>query len=95
MMAGLDIHFDALDDCRIAANGVVGKFGDLADDYPAKAADSTIFGKLADSSALATVVDRVENTADREFSKAKSLVQSVERAMDLVQSNVRKANSPA
>ncbi|NUO96804.1 MAG: hypothetical protein HOV96_15060 [Nonomuraea sp.] len=94
-MAGLDIHFDALDDCRTAAKTVAGKFGDLADGYPAKAADSSIFGKLAGSSALATAVDLVESTADREFGKAKSLVQSVERALDLVESNVRKANSPS
>ncbi|NUR88107.1 MAG: hypothetical protein HOY71_28810 [Nonomuraea sp.] len=94
-MAGLDIHFDALDDCRIAAKTVAGKFGDLAEGYPAKAADSSIFGKLADSSALATAVDLVESTADREFGKAKSLVQSVERALDLVESNVRKANTPS
>ncbi|MGW4412185.1 hypothetical protein ACWEJ6_49880 [Nonomuraea sp. NPDC004702] len=94
-MAGLDIHFEALDDCRIAAKTVAGKFGDLAEGFPAGAADSSIFGKLADSAALATAVDQVESVADREFGKAKSLVQSVERALDLVESNVRKANSPA
>ncbi|MEU1386289.1 MULTISPECIES: hypothetical protein [unclassified Nonomuraea] len=94
-MAGLDIHFEALDDCRIAAHAVANKFGDLADGFPATAVDSSIFGKLAGSSALATVVDGVEGVTDRECGKAKSLVQSVERALDLVESNVRKANDPS
>jgi hypothetical protein len=94
-MAGLDIHFDALDDCRTSAKTLIGKFGDLADGYPAERPDSTIFGRLSDSSALADAVRGVETTCDSEFGKAKSLVESVERALDLVQDNVRKANDPA
>jgi hypothetical protein len=94
-MAGLDIHFEALDDCRTSAKTVSGKFGDLAEGYPARSADSSIFGKLAGSAGLAAAVDKVESTADGEFGKAKSLVESVERALDLVEDNVRKANSPS
>ncbi|MFG1703413.1 hypothetical protein ACFLIM_09475 [Nonomuraea sp. M3C6] len=94
-MAGLDIHFDALDDCRTSAKTLKGKFGDLADDYPADRPDSTIFGRLGDSSALADAVRSVETTADNEFGKAKSLMESVERALDLVQDNVRRANGPS
>ncbi|MEV0236476.1 hypothetical protein [Nonomuraea sp. NPDC050786] len=94
-MAGLDIHFDALDDCRSSAKTLIGKFGDLADGYPAGRPDSTIFGKLGDSSALADAVSTVETTADSEFGQVKSLVESVERALDQVQENVRRANDPS
>ncbi|TDC02125.1 hypothetical protein E1267_30070 [Nonomuraea longispora] len=93
-MAGLDIHFDALDDCRTSARTVAGKFLDLAEAYPHDRPDSTIFGRLSDSSALADAVRDVELAADSEFGKAKSLVSGVERALDLVQDNVRRANNP-
>jgi hypothetical protein len=93
-MAGLDIHFEALDDCRTSAKTLMGKFGDLADGYPAERPDSTIFGRLGGSSGLADAVRAVETACDSEFGKAKSLLESVERALDLVQDNVRRANEP-
>ncbi|GAA4940433.1 hypothetical protein HD597_008969 [Nonomuraea thailandensis] len=94
-MAGLDIHYDALDDCRTAARTLMGQFGGLADDYPAARPDSTIFGRVGGASALADAVRDVETTCDSEFGKVKSLLESVERALDLVQSNVRRANDPS
>ncbi|WP_336207641.1 hypothetical protein [Nonomuraea sp. LPB2021202275-12-8] len=94
-MAVLDIHFDALDDCRSAAKRLAGKFGELAEGYPAETTSSSIFGKLAGVSALATAVDGVEKTASSEFGKAKTLVEGVERALDQVQDNVRTANKPS
>ncbi|GAA2210613.1 hypothetical protein GCM10009850_060720 [Nonomuraea monospora] len=92
---GLDIHFDALDDCRTATRTLSGQFGDLADGYPAERPDSTIFGRLGGSSGLADAVRTVETTCDSEFGKARSLLKSVERALDVVQDNVRRANDPA
>ncbi|SEM05684.1 hypothetical protein [Nonomuraea pusilla] len=94
MATGLDIHFSALDDCRIVARTVRGKFGDLADGYPARSPDSSIFGRLDDSGALADAVHLVETTADSEFGKAKSLIEGVETALGQVQDNVRRANDP-
>ncbi|GAA3719158.1 hypothetical protein GCM10022224_101250 [Nonomuraea antimicrobica] len=93
-MAGFDIHFDALDDCRTSTKTLVGKFGDLAESYPAQRPDSTIFGRLEGSSGLADAVLDVETTCDSEFGKAKSLLDSVERALSLVEETVRRANDP-
>ncbi|SNS79726.1 hypothetical protein SAMN05216276_101685 [Streptosporangium subroseum] len=93
-MAGLDLHFDALEQCRTATNKVVKQFRALSGLYPAQGSDSSIFGKLADSSALATALDDVEKTIDSELGSVTSKLDAVERALDDVQRNVRKADNP-
>ncbi|GGL56175.1 hypothetical protein [Planomonospora parontospora] len=91
-MAGVDLHYEALERCRTAAKTLAGKFADLGAGYPAKGTDSSVFGRLADSSALATAVDEVETAVDGELGHATSRLKGVERALDLVQDNVRGAN---
>ncbi|MFJ2030196.1 hypothetical protein [Streptosporangium sp. NPDC087985] len=91
-VAGTDIHFDALDQCRTTTKKLAGKYGDLGGTYPATSTDSSIFGRLADSGALAGAVDMIENTVDSELGQVKSKLEGVERALDDVQENVRKVN---
>ncbi|MFD8532942.1 hypothetical protein ACFV0L_36585 [Streptosporangium canum] len=93
-MANLDIHFDALDDCRTAAKKLAGKFGDLAETYPAQSTDSSIFGKLTSSSALAAAVDGIEKTVDSEMGNVKSKLEGVERALSTVEENLRSVKYP-
>ncbi|GAA4233995.1 archaellum component FlaC [Streptosporangium album] len=91
-MAGTDIHFDALEQCRTTTKKLAGKYGDLADTYPATSADSSIFGRLTDSSALASAIDTIEKMVDDELGQVKNKLEGVERALDTVQENVRGAN---
>ncbi|MGW0811380.1 hypothetical protein [Nonomuraea sp. NPDC002799] len=91
-MAGLALHFQALDDCGSAARGVAREIADLVSGYPAKSTDSSIFGKLADSSGLAALIDKVENVVDSELGDAQGKFEGVERALDKVRDNVRAAN---
>ncbi|MFF5212391.1 hypothetical protein [Streptosporangium sp. NPDC000396] len=91
-MAGLDLHYAALEQCRTNTKKVAGKFDDLDRAYPAATTDSLIFGKLTDSSTLATAVDGIEKTIGAEAGFAKSKLEAVERALDTVQENVRDAH---
>ncbi|MCK2215797.1 hypothetical protein MF672_018650 [Actinomadura sp. ATCC 31491] len=91
-MGGLDLHFQALEDCASTARRVAKEASELGGGYPAAATDSTIFGKLADSSGLAAAVDSVENAVDGELGQAGSKLEGVERALDKVRQNVRTAN---
>ncbi|QYC42421.1 hypothetical protein Nocox_24090 [Nonomuraea coxensis DSM 45129] len=91
-MGGLEVHFQALEDCASAARKVAKEVNDLGGGFPAGATDSSIFGKLADSSGLASAVDAVEKAADEELGQAGSKLEGVERALDKVRQNVRTAN---
>ncbi|MEW9550472.1 hypothetical protein [Nonomuraea sp. NPDC050783] len=90
-MGGLGLHFQALEECGSAARRVAKEISDLVAGYPATATDSTIFGRLADSSGLAGAVDSVENEVDAELGSARGKLEGVERALDKVRQNVRTA----
>ncbi|SFL23791.1 hypothetical protein SAMN05216275_1892 [Streptosporangium canum] len=94
-MANLDIHFDALDDCRTAAKKIAGKFGDLAETYPAQTTDSSMFGRLTSSSELATLVDGIEKTVDSEMGDVQNKLKGVERALSTVEENLRSVKYPS
>ncbi|GGQ02559.1 hypothetical protein GCM10010140_35920 [Streptosporangium pseudovulgare] len=91
-MAGVDIHFQMLDQCRTTAKTLAGKFEELGGQYPAKTADSSVFGRLTDSSGLAAALDTVEKTLDDQLGRVGKKLRLVERALDQVQDNVRGAN---
>ncbi|MFG1613751.1 hypothetical protein ACGFI3_13380 [Nonomuraea wenchangensis] len=91
-MGGLEVHFQALEDCASAARRVAKEAKELGGGYPAGATDSSIFGKLADSSGLASAVDAVEKAAGEELGHAGSKLEGVERALDKVRQNLRNAN---
>lgn len=92
-MAGIDYNYDALEQCRTTAKKLVGKFGELGDPYPAKGTDSTVFGRLTDSSALATAVDGIERTVDEELANVTGKLKDVERALNDIEDNVRAADA--
>ncbi|MFF0770440.1 hypothetical protein ACFYUK_16265 [Nonomuraea wenchangensis] len=91
-MGGLEVHFQALEDCASVALRVGKEATELGGGYPAGATDSLIFGKLADSSGLASAVDAIEKEAGGELGQAGSKLKGVEAALDKVRQNVRKAN---
>jgi hypothetical protein len=86
------LYFQTLDDCRGAAQKLATKFEEVGGQYPAKSADSTIFGKLTDSSGLAAILDQVETVVDSELGKVASNLRSIERALDKVEDNIRDAD---
>ncbi|WP_326823721.1 hypothetical protein OHA77_35990 [Streptosporangium sp. NBC_01639] len=91
-MAGIDIHFEALDHCRTTAYNLSVLFGELDGKYPAGAADSSMFGKLADASTLAAVLDVVEKKLGSELGLVRGRLKDLEYALDDVEGNIRKAN---
>lgn len=91
-MAGVDVHFSALDRCRTAAKTGATNFETLLEKYPAAATDSSLFGKVAGASALATVIDGVENTVSDERDEVVSKLRGTERALDDVETNIREAD---
>ncbi|GAA4507290.1 hypothetical protein [Nonomuraea ferruginea] len=92
-VADLGLHFQALEECASAARKAASRLSELGDDYPVTGTSSSIFGKLTDSSGLATLVDDVENTVDTELGHAGRKLRGVERALDKVEQNVRTANN--
>ncbi|MEV7009906.1 hypothetical protein [Streptosporangium sp. NPDC051022] len=92
-MAGIDYNYDALEQCRTTAKKLVGKFGELGDPYPARGTDSTVFGRLTDSAALAAALDGVEKTVDDELANVTGKLRDVERALNDIEDNVRRANA--
>ncbi|MEV4251515.1 hypothetical protein AB0J63_50285 [Streptosporangium canum] len=94
-MKNIDVHFDALDDCRTAARKLMGKFGALAETYPAQSTDSSIFGKLTSSSALAAAVDEIEKTVDSEMGIVQSKLDGVEHALGTVWETLRNVKYPS
>lgn len=91
-MAKIDLHRQALEDCQSSANRLSKEFADLAGQYPAKSADSKIFGDLTGSASLAAVLDKIETGVSGELGQAQHKLQGVERALEKVVDNVRAAN---
>jgi hypothetical protein len=65
--------------------------GDFGGAFPA-ARDAKAFGALADSEALATAVEGIEKKASGELTDAKKRLEGVERALEDVLRNIRKAD---
>ncbi|MER7207237.1 hypothetical protein [Streptosporangium sp. NPDC000239] len=91
-MAGIDYSYDALEQCRTTVHELMKNFGELGGPYPAKTTDSTIFGRLTDSSALAEFLDGIEKTVDGELTNVTGKLKDVERALNDIEDNVRTAN---
>ncbi|MFD0891224.1 hypothetical protein ACFQ08_42310 [Streptosporangium algeriense] len=91
-MAGIDYNYDALEHCRTTVKKLTGKFGELGDPYPAKVTDSTVLGRLTDSSTLATALDGIEKTIDEELANVTGKLKDVEHALNDIEDNVRTAN---
>lgn len=92
-MAGLSVQYKALENGEAAANRLSKHFRELGIGYPAGTTDSTIFGKLDDSSALAGLVDELETEAGDEMGAARSRLSSVGAALDKVWTNVHRADT--
>lgn len=91
-MAGFSLQFQALEDGESAARRLAKDYGELASGYPAKGADSSIFGRLDGSAALAALLDRVEETVGDELEFAKRRLTDVERTLDRVWQVIRNTN---
>ncbi|MDP9865441.1 MULTISPECIES: hypothetical protein [Streptosporangium] len=95
-MAGVDVHFEALETCRTAANNRAVDFDGLAGGYPnpAGSTDSLILGGLTDSVNLARAIDGIENEIDSELGWAATRLRSVRDALQEVETNLRTADEP-
>ncbi|MCO1579670.1 MULTISPECIES: hypothetical protein [unclassified Crossiella] len=79
---------DALESCRTTVAGQAGQFGAVGDRFPQGGANAAMFGKLADSGALAQALDALDKSMNAEFEAAQTLLGKVERALDAVQRTV-------
>ncbi|MEV6865741.1 hypothetical protein AB0M44_32690 [Streptosporangium subroseum] len=91
-MANDDLHFPTLDKCCSAVKKPATRLEERGDPYPAKAAGSTAFGNRAGSSGLATILDRIESAVDGEPGRLTGRLLLVERALDEVETNIRRAD---
>ncbi|MFD1930788.1 MULTISPECIES: hypothetical protein [Nonomuraea] len=93
-MAGLEIYFDALEECASKAKGVGNQFKAMADEAPASVGAS-VFGSLEGFSAkLSKAVNDLEAKIDTETRHAENNLTKVEAAVHKVIENVRKADLP-
>lgn len=98
-MAGVDVYFQALDECADTA-GKVGKRlvpADLLpkDAPPPKSFDSFVFGRLGNSKALSEQVENIwKETITTDLQQGGKKLEAVERALDQVQKNIRTADKP-
>jgi hypothetical protein len=81
-----------IDTARTAIASEAGKFGAVGDDVPADVA-AGMFGTLGNSGALATAVGALCHALRGEFTAAETLIGSIERAMDSMQSNTGDAET--
>ncbi|GAA2643071.1 MULTISPECIES: hypothetical protein [Nonomuraea] len=101
-MAGLDVHFQALDECARAAKNASKALvpGDMMSPrklppLPGKLTDSTVFGRLDNSQSLAIDIDKIwRDVLGTDLGLARSKLGGVERALDKVETNIRAADKP-
>jgi hypothetical protein len=106
-MAGVDIYFTALDRCRTAMVNGANDFEDLLGSYPAKTIDTSVFAGATGSiskenagvaamakavDALAKVIDNLEGSVAGEGVIVTKNLRETERALDDVETNIRKAD---
>ncbi|MFG3437605.1 hypothetical protein ACGF0J_10215 [Nonomuraea sp. NPDC047897] len=92
-MAGLSLQYRALEDGEAAANRLSKQFRELGLAYPAGTTDSSAFGELGDSSALAGLVDEMETEVGEEMGAAQSKLSGVGSALDTVWTYVHRADT--
>ncbi|MBT2224511.1 MULTISPECIES: hypothetical protein [Nonomuraea] len=97
MSGWVDVHYQALEECGKRARKVANML-DLDDAFegtkssaPTGQTSSKTFGALKDSGDLATDVDKVWRALEEELQAGKSRLNSVEKAIDQVETNLRKA----
>lgn len=94
-MADMDIHYEALEACRVAANKASGRFGALNEGIPKaakKPTDAAAFGKVAGAAALAAALNAAWSTLSLELVDARDKLKGVEQALETVQDNVANAH---
>ncbi|MEU0484445.1 hypothetical protein ABZ260_35355 [Streptosporangium sp. NPDC006013] len=93
-MAGIDLHFQALERCRTKVGKLANQVRDeLSDDHPAPPSNTSDYGGLTASTRLAGLVDSLEGFIDEELQQVREKLRGVERALETVQDNVRGANN--
>lgn len=98
MSGWVDVHYQALEECGKRARKVANML-DLDDAFegtkstaPTGQTSVKTFGGLKDSGGLATDVDKVWQALNEELQAGKSRLNSVEKAIDQVETNLRKAS---
>ncbi|MBX6385162.1 MAG: hypothetical protein IRZ07_19695 [Microbispora sp.] len=92
-MAGFDIHFQALESCRIAVRKAWGQYESLHGGLPeAPGTPAAVFGHVDGAAALADAVDTAYAALTAEVGDARTKLKGVEQALESVQDNVRTAN---
>ncbi|WP_329085337.1 MULTISPECIES: hypothetical protein [unclassified Streptosporangium] len=90
---GIDLHFQALEQCRKDVGKLANEVRDeVGDNHPASPSNTSDYGKLTGSAALAGLVDDLEKLIDDELRQVTEKLKGVERAMSGVQDNVRGAD---
>ncbi|NRQ40623.1 hypothetical protein HII36_53770 [Nonomuraea sp. NN258] len=98
MSGGLvDVHFSALEECGNRARRVASRL-DLDDAFsgtdvkaPSEQVSGSIFGDLTGAGELADQVEKVWKALKGELKSGQSRLAAVERSIDQVESNLRKA----
>ncbi|MDH2425077.1 hypothetical protein [Sphaerisporangium sp. TRM90804] len=91
-MAGIELNRKALATLRETVNTQAGKLASIGDRFPGKApAGASIFGGYTAAGGLSAAAGRLEQHADQDFGLAKNRLDGVERALDVIERNVRRA----
>ncbi|MGI5485974.1 hypothetical protein [Microtetraspora malaysiensis] len=92
-MAGLDFHFEALEQCRTAVRKVAEKFGAPAVAHaPTETVKATAFGRLDGSAGLAGAINSVDETLSAEFGRISGVLNGVDDSLTTVENNIRRVN---
>ncbi|GLW09709.1 hypothetical protein Misp01_48380 [Microtetraspora sp. NBRC 13810] len=93
-VAGLEIYFDALEDCATKVKGVANQFKSAADEAPASVGASCFGGLEGFSDKLTKAVNDLEAKIDAETRHAQQNLTKVEAAIHQVVGNIRRTDRP-
>ncbi|WP_067172415.1 hypothetical protein [Microtetraspora niveoalba] len=93
-MAGLDFHFEALEQCRTAVREVAEKFGAPAvAQAPVETVPARAFGTLSGASGLAGAINGIDTTLSAELGRISGLLDDVGDSLTTVKNNIRRVNT--
>ena len=82
-------NVDAINACMRKAQDYKPKFGDISDSFPQVCTDSSVYGTLPSSAAVAQAVDELNTAMHNQFDAAETKLEQVARALDAVVQSVQ------
>ena len=82
-------NIDAINACMRTAQDYKPKFGEISDSFPQVCTDSSVYGQLPSSAAVAQAVDALNSAMHTQFDAAEAKLDQVARALDAVVQSVQ------